>query len=67
VSGDRILLTDRQDPGCFGVEFAARWSLTGTRLSLSDVDAVAVPCGDRAFFEAASEGIFGSHDWKQIG
>jgi WD40 repeat protein len=66
VSNDRISLIDQQDPGCFGLEVSARWSLAGTTLSITDVDTLAVPCGDRAFFEAALEGVYASHDWQRI-
>ena len=66
VSGDRITFTDLQDPGCFGLQHSARWSLSGATLTMTDVDTLAVPCGDRAFFEALLEGIFGSHGWSRV-
>jgi WD40 repeat protein len=67
VSGDRILFTDRQDPGSFGLKVSARWSLIrGATLSLTDVETVAISPGDRAFFKAVSEGIFESHGWTRI-
>jgi hypothetical protein len=64
-AGRRLLLTDRNDPGCFGTVISANWSQTGRSLSFrNDRTTGTPPCGFRGPIVARATLV--SHPWSTV-
>jgi WD40 repeat protein/serine/threonine protein kinase len=64
VSGDRITLTNRADPRCFGMSWTGRWALQGVEVSFKHITSMTTPTC--AMNDALVQTVFGSHPWTRV-
>ena len=65
--GRRLFLTDRGDPGCYGMAMSANWSRAGTLLSFSNARATMTPtCEPGASNTMRARGLLASRPWSSV-